>query len=247
MKKQIICLFAIKGGTGKTATAASLAQAAALAGLRTLAIDIDPQGNLSYSLAADLRQAGTLELLNGEQPNIQHSPQGMDIISANADLATLTSYSGSAMRLQSAIKPLEALYDFIVIDTPPALGEHSINALAATTELLITLETDTSSLQGLIQTVSIAERMKESNPRLHILGTVLTRFTPRAKINAYILEQIRTQGQALGAPLLGTIRQGIAIREATAFQRSLFEYAPDSNPAHDYLDLYRTIQKGKRK
>lgn len=242
MKVQIICCYSTKGGSGKTATATALAQAAAQDGKRTLAIDLDPQANMTYSLSADPQQAGSLEFINGQAPNLQHSPQGMDIISANADLATLTPRAGSANRLKRVLWPLEAQYDFIFIDTPPALGEHSMNALAASTGLLIPLETDMHSLQGLIKTVEIAHRMQESNPRLRILGTVLTRYSPRSRINIYLSEQIRTKGQEAGAPLLGTIRQGIAYREASTLRRNLFEYAPKSNPALDYMALYRAIK-----
>jgi len=243
MKPQIIALFAIKGGTAKTTTAAALLQAAAKEGLPALGIDLDPQANLSFCLGADPTQPGALEMLNGEGINIQHSPQGMAIITGSAALATLKTYRGSALRLQEAIKPLECDFPFIVIDTPPTIGECTLNALAASTEALIPLEADAFSLQALYNTISIARQMQENNPRLKRLYTVCTNYNGRARINDYMLDQIRKKGKELGAPLLGTIRKAIAVKEAGAFQRSLFDYAPKSKPAEDYKALFEAVRK----
>jgi len=248
MKPRVYTVFSTKGGTGKTATAAALAQAFALDGKKALAIDLDPQANLSFCLAADLNAPGALEMLQGDAPNVQHSPQGLDVISANSSLSSVRAYKGSALRLQAALEPLQSLYDFIVIDTPPALGESALNALQASQAVLCTLEADASSLQGLYYTAEIVRELKaSSNPDLTIAGTVLTRYNPRTRFSAEMLEQIRTAGKELSAPLLGTVRQGIAVREAAGLQRSLFEYAPKSNPAQDYLALYHALTGGRKK
>ena len=97
---QILTIAVQKGGTGKTTTAAALAQAAAAKGKRALAIDLDPQGSLSYSLAAATDQGGSYELLTGASAPIQTTAQNIDVLAGTWDLSTLTSYKGSARRLK---------------------------------------------------------------------------------------------------------------------------------------------------
>ena len=244
---QIITTAIIKGGTGKTTTAAAIAQAAAVDRQKVLVIDLDPQANLSAFVGADQNQPGSYELLTGKNPAqlIQQTKQGLAAIPASPDLATLQTAAGSAKRLAAALEPIKKEYDFIIIDTPPQIGELTFNALQASTGLLIPLESDNSSLQGLYQITDIAARMKKSNPALRVLGTLLTRYDSRPKLNRYLQEVIAEKGKETGAPYLGAIRAGVAIREAQALQLSLYEYAPKSKPAQDYKAIYKAIKKKK--
>lgn len=242
---QVLTAAVIKGGTGKTTTAAALAQAAAAAGKKVLAIDLDPQANLTFFIGADQNAAGSYELLHGEDPAqlIQVTPQGIAAISASPDLATERTAPGSAKRLQTALEPIREAFDLIVIDTPPQMGELTFNALQASTGLIIPLETDSSSLQGLYQITDIARQMQRSNPLLTIKGVILTRYDARPKLNRYLRDVIAEKGQEIGAPFLMGIRPGIAIREAQAMQQNLFAYAPTSKPAQDYMELFNLIQE----
>lgn len=242
---QILTTAVIKGGTGKTTTAAALAQAARAAGKKVLAIDLDPQANLTFFLGADQNAGGSYDLLHGADPGevIQHTAQGIDVIPASPDLATERTAPASAKRLEEAIKPLRRRYNLIVIDTPPQMGELTFNALQAATGLIIPLETDNSSLQGLYQITDIAHQMQRSNPKLIIKGVILTRYDQRPKLNRYLQEVIANAGKEIGAPYLMGIRPGIAIREAQAMQRSIYEYAPKSKPAQDYKTLYERIKE----
>lgn len=246
---QIITAAIIKGGTGKTTTAAALAQAAAADKKRVLAIDLDPQANFSFTIGADQNAPGSYDLLHGAAAAqiIQHTAQGIDAIAASPDLATEQTRAGSAKRLQEAIDPLKKKYDFIIIDTPPTIGELTYNALQASTGLLFPLEADTNSLQGLYVIADIARQMQRSNPALQLTGIVITRYDARPKVNRYLREVIAERGQEIGAPLLATIRSGVAIREAQAMQQSIFDYAPRSKPAEDYKDLYKKIKTGGKK
>lgn len=243
---QIVAVAVIKGGTGKTTTAAALAQAATAAGKKVLAIDLDPQANLSFFIGADQNRPGSYDLLNGGDPAelIQQTPQGMDAITGSPDLATERTTPGSANRLREALEPIKRNYDLIILDTPPQMGELTFNALQAATALLIPLETDSSSLQGLYQITDIAHQMQRSNPALTVAGVILTRYDSRPRLNRYLRDTIAAQAQEAGAPFLMGIRPGIAIREAQALQRSLYEYAPNSNPAQDYKTLFEIIQEG---
>lgn len=244
---QIITVAIIKGGTGKTATAAALAQAGAAAGKKVLVIDLDPQANLTISLGADPNAPGAVQLFNGNPAAdvLQETEQQITVIAAHRDLSNETTTPGSANRLREALKPIEKKFDLCIIDTPPTLGELVYNALNATHGLLIPLETDSNSLQGLYQIIDIAQQIKQSNPQLSILGVALTRFDARPKINKYLRDVIAEKGKEAGAPLLKVIRSGVAVREAAAMQQSLFEYAPKSKPAADYMQLYKMITADK--
>ena len=122
---KIITIASQKGVTGKTTTAAALAQAAAAAGKRPLAIDLDPQGNFTASLGADPAAPGSYELLSGANPaqSIQETEQGVFVIAASPDLATIRTKAGSARRLQQALEPLKKSFDLCLIDTPPQMGD----------------------------------------------------------------------------------------------------------------------------
>ena len=125
---QIITVAVIKGGTGKTTTAAALAQAAAKAGQRVLAIDLDPQANLTFFLGADQNSGGSYQLLQGADPAqlIQDTAQGISVISGSPDLATERTKPGSAKRLQDALQAVRKDFDFIFVDTPPQMGELTL-------------------------------------------------------------------------------------------------------------------------
>jgi chromosome partitioning protein len=235
----------IKGGTGKTTLTAALAQAGAAAGKRILAIDLDPQANLTFILGADQSAAGSYQLLNGAQAAelIQETKQGISVISASPDLATEKTKAGSARRLRETLEPLKKKFDFAFIDTPPQMGELTFNALYAATGLLIPLETDNSSLQGLYQVTDIARQIQQSNAKLRILGAIIARYDPRAKLNRYFKETIEKTCEEQKIPFLPAIRSGIAIREAQALQESLFKYAPTSKPAQDYQKLFEIIKE----
>jgi chromosome partitioning protein len=151
----------------------------------------------------------------------------------------------SGKRLSAALEPLKKGYDLVFVDTPPTIGELLFNALYASTGLLIPLETDNNSLQGLYQIVDLARHIQETNTALEILGTVITRYDPRTKLNRYLRDAIQSEGENIGVPLLAEIRMGIAIREAQAMRLSLYDYAPRSKPAQDYRQLYDKITAQK--
>ena len=241
---KIITTAIIKGGTGKTTTTAALAQAAAYAGKKVLAIDLDPQGNLSSFIGADPSAPGSYQLLHGADPAqiIQATAQGIDAISASPDLAGEKTGPGSSRRLARALEPVKERYDLIMIDTPPTMGELTYNALFASTGVIIPLETDTSSIQGLYQIAEIIRQIQRQAPALEITGVILTRYDNRPKLNRHLRGVIIDRCKELAIPFLAEIRPGIAIREAQATQQSIFTYAPKSKPAQDYKALFNMIQ-----
>lgn len=234
-----------KGGTGKSTTAAILAQAAAYRGQKVLAIDADPQGNLSLAMGARPGSGNSYNLLMGEPAEtlIQTTAQGIDIIPAAWDLSTIRSGRGSARRLQRAIEPIKDRYDLIIIDTPPTAGELQYNALQAADGLIIPLQADIFNVQSLYQITDTARQIQGSNPALSITGIILTQFDGRSTISRQMKDALIDQAAEMGVPYLGTIRAAVAVKEAAALQESLYSYAPKSKPAADYLEIFDTITK----
>lgn len=244
---QVLTIAVQKGGTGKTTTAATLCYAAVKDRKKVLAIDLDTQGNLSYSLnmRTGSNLPGSFNLLSGENPAgiIQHLDSGIDAIPANWQLSTMKAETGSARHLQTAIEPLKRLYDAIIIDTPPTAGTLQYNALQAATGLVIPLKTDVYSVQSLYQIVDTARQFQSSNPLLRIKGIVLTQYSKRSIIDRQMEKKIADAAAEYGLQIIGRIRQGVAVKEATALQENLYQYAPKSKPAADYWQLYKTLFK----
>lgn len=239
----VLTVAVIKGGTGKSTTAAALAQAAAADGKKVLAVDLDPQANLSFFLGAD-KGKGSYDLLCGTPAaeTIQETEQGIDIMAATADLAALKTAHGSARGLRKGLEPIKESYDLIIIDTPATVGEMHFNALAASDKLITPLEADTNGLQGFYQICDLSDRIRETlNPNLKKPAAIVARYDGRPKINRYLRDAIRQRAEERGAAYLGEIRTGIAIKEAQGFQESLYTYAPKSKPALDYMAVYKAI------
>lgn len=245
---QILTVATHKGGAGKTTTAAALAQAAVKAGKKVLAIDLDGQANFSYCLAADTGQPGSYDLLHGTPAAecIQHTEQGLDVMAAVQDLDSETTRSGSGFRLKKALEPIKGDYDFIIIDTAPAISDMLFNALVTSTGLIIPLQTDIGSMNGFYQIVDVAQQMQKSNPALTITGVVVTQYNGQAVLYRQVKENIAQTAAEMNIPYLMEIRKGVAIAEAQALQRSLYDYAPKSKPAIDYEALYQMIAEQPR-
>lgn len=245
-KAQVIAVAIQKGGTGKTTTAAALATAAAYKGNKALAIDLDPQGNLTFALAADATAdtGSSYELLEGKPATdvIQRITANLHAIPASLALQTITTEKGSARRLERAIEAIRRQYDIIIIDTPPTAGELQYNALQAADGLVIPLQADIFNLQSLYQIVETARALQDSNQALQILGYVLTQHDGRSTIARSMQATIQAQADRIGVSYLGAIRKAVAVQEAAALQQSLFDYAPKSKPAVDYLALYDRIR-----
>lgn len=238
-----------KGGTGKTTTAAALLQAAAHENRRALAIDLDPQANLTFCLAADSNRPGSYELLHGTpaEETIQKTAQGVDVIAAAWSLQTETTAPGSARRLEKALAPIKKSFDIIIIDTPPTPGEMQYNAMQAADGLIIPLQADIYNIRSLQQIENTAEQIKQTNTRLKIAGIILTQYDRRPIINKQLKRDLEEKAAVMRIPFLGTVRKGVIVQEAAALQKSLYEYAPKSKPAADYLEIYQKLLKQNTK
>ena len=229
-----------KGGVGKSTTAEMLVSALSLKGFKVLAIDLDAQGNLSYSLAADLNSPTILEVLTEEiSAKDAIKKARADVISSNKALAGADAFiadTGKEYRLKEALEKIAKNYDFCIIDTPPALGILTINALTASDSVIIPAQADIYSLQGIENLEETIKAVKKyCNPNLKIEGILLTRYNPRTILSREVSEMAEKLAEKLETKLFkAKIRDAVAVKEAQISQESLFKYAPKSNVTNDY-------------
>jgi chromosome partitioning protein len=245
----IIAVANQKGGVGKTTTANALLLGLKHRGARVLGIDLDPQGNFSFSLAAERENSPTsyhvLTKAITAKEAIQQTPL-CDVIPANIMLSSIqTSHfeRGWEFILRDALKELASVYDYIILDTPPALSVLTINAFVASEGILVPLLADIFSLQGLTQLNDTIVRVRDyCNKNLHVLGVVLTRFTYRTILGREIRKTARMVTGQLGFTLLETqIRASVAIMEAQSMQADMYEYMPENAAVQDYDRLINEL------
>ena len=249
-KGHIIVTANQKGGVGKTTTAHALVTGLSYKGFKTLAVDIDPQGNLSYTMNTDSNAHGVYELMKGQTATvdaIQHTEQG-DVIIGNLMLSGADmefTDTGREYILKELLEPIKHLYDFIVIDSPPTLGILTINALTAAQDLIITLGADAYSLQGLAQLhATIGKVRKHCNPALRIAGLLITRHSGRTVVGRELKEIIEDKAEFVGARAFETvIRESVTIKESQVQRKSIFD-TPKSNAAVDYINFIDEYLKG---
>ena len=240
-----------KGGVGKSTTAENLAAGLALRGYRTLAIDLDAQANLTYTMGVSTEGATILGVITGEvkiHDAIRHS-QTCNVIPASKALAGADAFitdTGKEYRLREALDGIRDDYDFAVIDTPPALGILTVNALTACDSVVIPAQADIYSLHGIEQlTKTIAPVRKYCNRSLRIEGILLTRYSSRSVLSREIADLSNQLADKLGTKLFNVrIREAIAVKEAQINQKSLFEYSPKAGVTEDYSAFIDEILEG---
>lgn len=248
---EVVAIVNRKGGVGKTATAQALGAGLARKKKKVLYIDLDSQTNLSYGLGADAAGLSSMDVLLGEataQEAIQHTPQG-DVIAGSEALAGADAAidgTGKEYRLKEAIDGLQ--YDYIIIDTPAQLGTLTVNALTAANSVVIPVQAEVYSLQGIGQLSKTIEAVKKyCNRDLYIRGILITRYNGRAVISKDMQSNLKDAAEQLKTRLYSTpIRECVSIKEAQAIQQDIYTYAPRSNAAKDYEAFIKEFTERKK-
>ena len=241
-----------KGGSGKTTTAINLAAGLSRLGQRVLLVDLDPQANLTQALGYDEPEPNLYHLLkeefDGEAADIEAAilkAKGFDFIPASLDLANaeleLISIYGREKILGLMLEGLPGeTYDFAIIDCPPAIGMLTVNALAASDYVLLPLQAEFLPMKGVYSFMKAFQRVKRQlNPKLDILGILLTQFSARTKMNHKVLEQLSREYE--GKVFNTQIRSNIALAKAQEWGVDIFTYDNSSNGAYDYMQLSREV------
>jgi len=247
---KIIAITNQKGGVGKSTTALSIGSRLRLEGYKVLFVDLDAQGNLTHSIGGDNSGKGvnSLHILTEEatvSEAITHTEAG-DIIANSPILASADNKitaTGKEYRLKEALSSLGRKYDYVIIDTPPALGILTINALAAANGCIIPAQADIYSLQGIRQLYSTIDAVRKyCNPALKVMGILLTRYNSRTIISREVADMIEEAAGELGAKLYkAKISECTAIKESQAKRMNIFDYAPNCKAAQDYEELIKEI------
>ena len=247
----IVSVINQKGGVGKSTTAHCLGAGLARRGKRVLFVDLDPQCNLTITLGVGEVKASVLDVLM-RKSTIQDAIVSVelgDVLASNPSLAvaeSLINETGKEFRLKEALESVADKYDYVVIDTPPALGVLTVNALTASNKAVVPAMADVYSVHGITQLVQTVESIKKyCNQSLQVDGVLLTKYSPRTVISRDMLEVIAQPASKLGAKIYDTkIRECVAIREAQCLGCDVFSYAPKSNASVDYNGFIDEFLKG---
>lgn len=238
-----ICLANQKGGCSKSTTAQALAFGLYHEGKKVLTVDADPQGNLSFAAGVPEADHTLYEVLKDGckiADTINHIKDGLDLISIGLEATAcdmeLSSQVAREYLIKKALKPLEKKYDYCVIDTPPTLSLLTLNALTAADSLLIPLNLDVYSLQGIAQLQGFIENIREyTNPGLEIAGLLVTKYNARLNLSQVLIENFEKAAESLQTKVFETrIREATAIKEAQLLQQDFFEDAKSCKATQDY-------------
>lgn len=247
--KNIISISNQKGGVGKTTTTQALACALKGRGFNVLVIDMDPQANLTFCLGADNESSPTIyEVLRGDASlaDAIQITEGADIVSANILLSGIElefTQTGREFLLHECLQTVHNQYDYVLIDTPPALSILTVNAFTASDYIIVPMLSDIFSLQGIAQLFETVTKVRKyCNPKLKIGGILLTRFNNRTILSNEIKGTAELIAQDLEIVLFETkIRTSIALSEAQSMQKNMLAYNKRANAVQDYQDFVEEL------
>ena len=247
-QSHVIAVTNQKGGVGKTTSTINIAQALSALGHSVLVIDLDPQGNATQGLGLKLDQLSVSAAELFRDPKLTdeagiYAGNGLDLIPATPLLAIvereMIAITNSELRLATRLRRLRTKYQFILIDNAPGFGPLMNSALNASDSVLVPVDSSYFGLAGIQKLMSEMEIIREGyNPRLSVLGFLLTLFDS-TRMSDEIRDELKL---AFGDLVLeSVIRRSVKLREAPAFGRTIFQHAPGSTGASDYLQVTHEI------
>ena len=249
---RVIAFANQKGGVAKTTTTLNLAVAFSEQGLDVLAVDLDPQGNLTMSqgMNPDQLDRSMFDVLVRSTPieDIIHRAE-VDVAVSSIDLAgaelALSSMIGRERALQKALLPVRFDYDYILIDTPPSLGLLTINALTASDEVIVPVQCEYLSLRGLVQLQNTLQMIRENlNPSVDISGILATMYDSRTLHSREAVDMLK---ENFGDLVFETrIRKTVRYAEAPVQGSSVLKYEPSGSAAKAYRDLAKEVLNGAK-
>lgn len=241
-----------KGGVGKTTTAINLGACLAARGRRLLLVDIDPQANATSSLGVNKNRLplsiyeALIEKVPLSQVVMPISKAGLELVPSSPSLAgatvELVRLPERAHLLRKALDTLDRQYDYIFVDSPPSLGILTLNALTATESVLIPVQCEYLSLEGLGQLVHTINLVRSRlNPRLKIAGLIMTMYDVRTKIAQQVVDEVRKYFP--GKVFSTIIPRNVRLSEAPSYGETILTYAPKSSGALAYRALANEFLK----
>lgn len=241
----VVAITNQKGGVGKTTASSALMAELTQRGARTLGVDLDPQGSLGFCLGLDIESCATIyEVMRGDKPvrEVVVDTEYGDILPSNILLSGAElefNRPGREFLLKTQLDELVGDYDFVIIDTPPALNVLTVNAYVAADSLIIPMAPEILSLLGVSQIRETIDTVRRHyNSRLKVLGILLNKFNPRLNLNREVLELSEQIAEQLDSKVFESkIRASVSVAEAPAHGESIVSYAPRSKPAQDFQAL----------
>lgn len=252
---RIIAIANQKGGVGKTTTAINLSASLASLGKKVLAIDMDPQGNMSSGLGIDKNEVEKtvydliIENIGIEECICEEVIENLDVLPSNIDLSAaeieLIGVDNKEYILRDEVNKVKEKYDFIIIDCPPALSMLTINAMTTSDSVLVPIQCEYYALEGLSQLIHTIELVQERlNPELEIEGVVFTMYDARTNLSLQVVENVKDN---LNQNIYKTIiPRNVRLAEAPSYGMPINLYDPKSKGTESYLLLAEeVINKGE--
>jgi chromosome partitioning protein len=253
---RVIAIANQKGGVGKTTTAINLAASLAAAERRVLAVDSDPQANLTSGLGRRSREArpSLYEVLIDQLPidqilvgtDLEHltlAPSDRNLTGAEVELVPALARE---TRLKSALTPVVTGYDYVLVDCPPSLGLLTVNALTAADAVLVPLQCEYFALEGISELMSTLKRVQRAlNPGLGVEGVLLTMVDERTNLSQQVMGEIREHFKE--KVFATTIPRNIKLGEAPSFGKPILLYDIRSRGSEAYLELAKELMAHEKK